>query len=133
AYQGAVFFSDYIRDCMWVIQKGANGLPDNSTVKTFIDDSAGIRAVDIESNPGTGGLWYVDIRRGAVPPVSYPRPRGRAPAGARFAGPPTAPTPPIQNRSPRADETVCNRPSNVSSPSPVLRARACTACSRSSC
>jgi glucose/arabinose dehydrogenase len=71
AYQGALFFSDYIRGCIWVEFKGSNGLPANSTLQTFIDDSVGVRPVDIENNPATGDLWYVDIAGGAVHRVSH--------------------------------------------------------------
>jgi glucose/arabinose dehydrogenase len=71
SYQGALFFSDYIRGCMWVVFKGANGLPDFSTLQTFIDDSVGVNPVDIENNPATGDLWYVDIAGGGVHRVHY--------------------------------------------------------------
>ena len=28
SYDGALFFADYSRDCIWAMQKGTNGLPD---------------------------------------------------------------------------------------------------------
>src|SRR5207248_7216333 len=33
AYKSALFFGDYVRDCIWVMFAGANGLPDVSTVR----------------------------------------------------------------------------------------------------
>jgi glucose/arabinose dehydrogenase len=74
SYQGALFFADEVRSCMWVEFKGANGLPDNSTLTTFIDDSVGVKPVDIENDPATGNLWYVDIAGGAVHRVTYSGP-----------------------------------------------------------
>jgi glucose/arabinose dehydrogenase len=35
AYQGALFFADYSRKCVWAMRTGANGLPDTSTVQTI--------------------------------------------------------------------------------------------------
>ena len=36
SYQDALFFADYSRKCVWAMRKGANGLPDTSTVHTII-------------------------------------------------------------------------------------------------
>ena len=35
SYQGALFFADYSRKCVWAMRKGANGLPDAATVQTI--------------------------------------------------------------------------------------------------
>ena len=39
-YNGALFFADYSRDCIWVMQKGTNGLPDPATRAAFVSTAA---------------------------------------------------------------------------------------------
>jgi len=70
-YQGALFFGDHSRSCIWVMLKGANGLPKPSTVRTFIDDSAAPAPVDIEADPVSGDLFYVDLDAGSIRRISY--------------------------------------------------------------
>jgi len=41
AYNGALFFADYSRNCIWVMPQGANGLPDPAQVRGFISNAAG--------------------------------------------------------------------------------------------
>ena len=67
-YKGALFFSDYARQCIWVAFKGANGLPNPATITQF-DQTAGA-AVDLEIGPG-GDLYYVDIANGTINRVQY--------------------------------------------------------------
>ncbi|WP_211266848.1 LamG-like jellyroll fold domain-containing protein [Nonomuraea candida] len=62
AYDGALFFSDYSRSCVWVMLKGANGLPDPATVANF---DSGIPAVELETGPG-GDLFAVDYAGGTI-------------------------------------------------------------------
>ncbi|UBU10721.1 LamG-like jellyroll fold domain-containing protein [Nonomuraea gerenzanensis] len=62
AYDGALFFSDYSRSCVWVMTAGANGLPDPATVANF---DSGIPAVELEIGPG-GDLFAVDYTNGTV-------------------------------------------------------------------
>ncbi|NRQ31396.1 PKD domain-containing protein [Nonomuraea sp. NN258] len=62
AYDGALFFSDYSRKCVWVMTKGANGLPDPATVTSF---DTGIGSVELQLGPG-GDLFAVDYDAGAV-------------------------------------------------------------------
>src|SRR5450755_88079 len=58
-YQGALFFSDHSRDCIWAMLPGTNGDPDPTKVVPI--DVGGIPppsclvcAVDLETNPATG-------------------------------------------------------------------------------
>ncbi|WP_327586250.1 PQQ-dependent sugar dehydrogenase [Nonomuraea sp. NBC_00507] len=62
AYDGAMFFSDYSRSCVWVMTKGANGLPDPATIATF---DSGIPAVEVQTGPG-GDLFAVDYANGQI-------------------------------------------------------------------
>jgi glucose/arabinose dehydrogenase len=75
-YEGALFFSDYSRNCIWVMFAGAGGQPNPATRQTFKAAAAG--PVQLEVGPD-GNLYYVSlggtIRRfeyftGNLPPVA---------------------------------------------------------------
>ena len=66
-YQGALFFADYTRRCIWAIPTGANGLPDISKRKTFVGGAA--EPVNLQIGPG-GDLFYVDLG-GTVRRIRY--------------------------------------------------------------
>ena len=83
-YQGALFFADYTRDCIWAMRRGTNGLPDPATITTFVAANAAhpapqdrVDVVDIEVSP-QGELWYADL--------------GGTVRRVRFAGANTPPT-----------------------------------------
>jgi glucose/arabinose dehydrogenase len=63
AYDGALFFADYTRDCIWVMFRGANGLPDPATRQTFVPGAA--NPVDVQIGPD-GSLYYVDLNGGTI-------------------------------------------------------------------
>jgi hypothetical protein len=67
-YDGALFFSDYSRDCIWVAFPGANGLPDMNSRTTFVGGAA--NPVDLQIGPG-GDLFYVDFDGGTIRRVQY--------------------------------------------------------------
>jgi glucose/arabinose dehydrogenase len=67
-YDGALFFADYSRDCIYVIRKGSNGLPDLATRTAFGVDAG--NPVDLEIGPG-GDLYYVDLEGGAIRRIVY--------------------------------------------------------------
>ncbi|HXQ20889.1 MAG TPA: LamG-like jellyroll fold domain-containing protein, partial [Candidatus Acidoferrales bacterium] len=62
-YNGALFFADYSRECIWAMFEGANGDPDPTTVITFDAGAAG--PVDLKIGPG-GDLYYVDFNGGTI-------------------------------------------------------------------
>ena len=62
-YDGALFFSDYARNCVWVMKRGTNGLPDPAQVTSFVSAAAG--PVDLQLSPG-GELFYADFNGGTV-------------------------------------------------------------------
>ena len=68
AYDGALFFADYGRNCIWVMLAGPGGEPDPASRMVF-DVGANV-PVDLEIGPG-GDLFYVDIYGGAVHRISY--------------------------------------------------------------
>ena len=68
-YDGAMFFADYTRSCIWVMLEN-NGQPDPATRQTFVDDATGV--VDLEIGPG-GDLFYVDLN-GTIKRIEFEDP-----------------------------------------------------------
>src|SRR5438309_3873064 len=77
-YNGALFFSDYSRNCIWAMLPGANGLPDPANRRTFDAPAAG--PVDLEIGPG-GDVFYVDFNGGTVRRIVFARPPPPPPTG----------------------------------------------------
>ncbi len=67
-YDGALFFSDYSRNCIWVMTRGTDGLPDRLKARPFVTDAAG--PVDLELSP-QGELFYADLNGGTIRRVAY--------------------------------------------------------------
>ncbi|HLE15792.1 MAG TPA: PKD domain-containing protein, partial [Anaerolineales bacterium] len=67
-YDGALFFADFSRNCIWAMPEGANGLPDTANIKTFIANAAS--PVDLAISPA-GELVYVDLIGGTIRRVEY--------------------------------------------------------------
>ena len=67
-YDGALFFADYTRDCIWAVLKGADGLPSTASVRTLVAGAA--NPVNLEVGPG-GELFYVDFDGGTVRRISF--------------------------------------------------------------
>ncbi|MGW3351112.1 LamG-like jellyroll fold domain-containing protein [Nonomuraea rubra] len=87
SYDGALFFSDYSRKCVWAMTKGANGLPDPATVITF---DAGIGTVELETGPN-GDLFAVDYDNGSIVRYLY----NNAPPTAVISASPTSGAAPL--------------------------------------
>jgi PKD repeat protein/glucose/arabinose dehydrogenase len=66
-YNGALFFADNSRDCIWAM-KATNGLPDRGKIETFVAGAA--NPVDLQFGPG-GDLFYVDFDGGTIRRISY--------------------------------------------------------------
>ena len=85
-YHGALFFADYTRRCIWVMLKGANGLPDPTKVETFATGTTGAYSpVDLVTGPG-GDLFYVDLVGGTIWRIRY-FPNNRPPVAVLDADP----------------------------------------------
>jgi glucose/arabinose dehydrogenase len=67
-YQGALFFADNSRKCIWSMFKGANGLPDPTTRATFAAGTASL--VDLQIGPG-GDLFYADLDGGTIRRIQF--------------------------------------------------------------
>jgi uncharacterized repeat protein (TIGR01451 family) len=68
AYDGALFFADYSRDCIWVMFAGGNGLPNASNRATFQAPAA--NPVDLQIGPD-GALYYADFDGGTIRRIAY--------------------------------------------------------------
>jgi glucose/arabinose dehydrogenase len=68
AYNDALFFADYSRDCIWVMPKGADGNPAPGQIRTFVAGAA--NPVNLEVGPG-GDLFYVDFDGGTIRRITY--------------------------------------------------------------
>ena len=94
-YNGALFFADYTRGCIWVMPAGPDGVPDPAKRATFVARAS--FPVDLKIGPG-GDLYYVDIVGGAVRRIRFgtagtpaaaitaDRTSGSAPLTVRFDG-----------------------------------------------
>jgi glucose/arabinose dehydrogenase len=67
-YNGALFVADYSRNCIWVMPKGADGLPDRLKARPFV--SGATSPVDLEISP-QGELYYAELNGGRIRRVVY--------------------------------------------------------------
>jgi glucose/arabinose dehydrogenase/PKD repeat protein len=67
-YDGALFFADYSRDCIWAMPKGADGKPTPGLIRSFVSGAA--NPVNLENGPG-GDLFYVDFDGGTIRRITY--------------------------------------------------------------
>jgi PKD repeat protein len=89
-YDDALFFADYSRDCIWVMPKGASGLPAPGLIRTFVAGAA--NPVNLEVGPG-GDLFYVDFDGGTIRRISYTA--ANQPPTAIATATPTSGAPPL--------------------------------------
>jgi cysteine-rich repeat protein len=67
-YNGALFFADYSRTCIWAMLTDANGDPDPTNRITF--DTGAATPVDLQIGPG-GDLFYADLTGGTIRRITY--------------------------------------------------------------
>jgi glucose/arabinose dehydrogenase len=60
SYDGALFFSDPVRDCLYVMLPGEDGRPDPSKAEPFLTGAGPYPAVDVEMGPD-GNLYYASL------------------------------------------------------------------------
>ena len=68
AYDGALFFADYSRDCIWVMFPGGDGLPNPNNRATFRPAAA--NPVDLQVGPD-GALYYADFDGGTIRRIAF--------------------------------------------------------------
>ena len=88
-YDGALFFADHARRCIWAMLEGADGDPDPDDIITFVSDAA--NPVDLQIGPG-GDLFYVDFNGGTIRRVTY-TPENQAPTAVATASVTSGPAP----------------------------------------
>ena len=88
-YQDALFFADYSRRCIYVMEKGAGTDPAPATARSFHVDADG--PVFLTTGPG-GDLFYAALTSGTIQRISYLQP-----AAAFTATPTTGQVPLIVN------------------------------------
>jgi glucose/arabinose dehydrogenase/PKD repeat protein len=67
-YDGALFFADYSRNCIWVMERAGTQLPSPSNIKSFVGGAAS--PVQLTMSPG-GELFYADFGGGSVRRIRY--------------------------------------------------------------
>jgi glucose/arabinose dehydrogenase/PKD repeat protein len=67
-YNGALFFTDQARDCLWAMLPGEDGLPDPAQIETF--DPGAPSAVDLQVGP-EGSLYFADLDDGQIRRIAH--------------------------------------------------------------
>ena len=88
-YDGALFFADYSRGCIWAMPQGPDGDPSPELTETFVADAA--HPVNLQVGPG-GDLFYVDFVGGTIRRIQYTR-ANEAPVAKATATPTSGTTP----------------------------------------
>jgi glucose/arabinose dehydrogenase len=88
-YDGALFFADYSRACIWAMLRGSDGLPDPANRQTFVANAA--TPVELQFGPG-GDLYYADIVGGTIRRIRSTT-TNRAPVARATATPSTGNVP----------------------------------------
>ncbi len=82
-YDGALFFADFSRNCVWVMKRAGGELPSPAAVSTFVDGAS--YPVDLVVSPA-GELFYVNIGTGTLQRIEY-EPGNRTPVAVANATP----------------------------------------------
>jgi glucose/arabinose dehydrogenase len=68
SYDGALFFADYSRDCIWAMRKNAAGIPAPGLLETFVAPAA--NPFDVQVSPA-GELFYADFDGGTIRRIQF--------------------------------------------------------------
>jgi PKD repeat protein len=69
-YNGALFFGDHSRNCIWAMLPGGNGLPSASNLRAFVVDPNS-HPVDLAADPASGDLFYANFEGGQIRRIRY--------------------------------------------------------------
>jgi glucose/arabinose dehydrogenase len=70
SYDGALFFGDHSRNCIWAMLPDGNGLPSAGNLRTFVVDPNS-HPVDLEADPASGDLFYANFDGGQIRRIQY--------------------------------------------------------------
>jgi glucose/arabinose dehydrogenase len=107
-YDGALFFADRSRKCIWAMLRSSTALPDKAWTQTFV--AGAVNPVDLQAGPG-GDLYYADFDGGTVRRIRYTA--GNRPPAAVAVATPTSGDAPLtvafdatQSTDPDPNETL---------------------------
>jgi glucose/arabinose dehydrogenase/PKD repeat protein len=83
-YDGALFFADYTRRCIWAMERGGTMRPSPSNIKGFVGGAAS--PVELQIGPD-GNLYYVDIGGGTIRRIKYTAGANQPPVAVAMANP----------------------------------------------
>jgi glucose/arabinose dehydrogenase len=83
-YDGALFFADYTRRCIWAMERGGTTKPSPSNIKGFVGGAAS--PVELQIGPD-GNLYYVDIGGGTIRRIKYTAGANQPPVAVATANP----------------------------------------------
>jgi glucose/arabinose dehydrogenase len=83
-YDGALFFADYTRRCIWAMERGGTTRPSPSNIKGFVGGAA--NPVELQIGPD-GNLYYVDIGGGTIRRIKYTAGANQPPVAVAAANP----------------------------------------------
>jgi glucose/arabinose dehydrogenase len=69
-YNGALFFGDHSRNCIWAMLPGGNGLPSPGNLRAFVVDPNS-HPVDLATDPASGDLFYANFEGGQIRRIRY--------------------------------------------------------------
>ena len=90
-YNGALFFGDHSRNCIWAMLPGGNGLPSASNLRAFVVDPNS-HPVDLATDPTSGDLFYANFDGGQIRRIQYTA-ANNAPQAVASASPTSGPAP----------------------------------------
>jgi glucose/arabinose dehydrogenase len=90
-YNGALFFGDHSRNCIWAMLPGGNGLPSASNLRAFVVDPNS-HPVDLATDPATGDLFYANFEGGQIRRIRYVA-ANNPPQAVATANPSSGPAP----------------------------------------
>lgn len=87
-YDGALFFADPVRGCIYVMLEGDDGQPDPATTQAFLSDGGFYPGISLQRGPG-GDLFYAKLfgtdEAGTIHRISFdPSPVARIEASQTF-------------------------------------------------
>ena len=90
-YNGALFFGDHSRNCIWAMLPGGSGLPSASDLRAFVVDPNS-HPVDLAADPASGDLFYANFDGGQIRRIQYTA-GNNPPLAVASANPTSGPAP----------------------------------------